>query len=294
MRAGRLFAWLVFVSGLLLGTLEPDRPADAPPRLPDGSLVLSADFHVHAFPGDGALPVAELRREAARRGLDVLTITNHNQTLAWRLFRALSPPAGAPLVLPGEEITAPRYHLAAAGISRTIAWRPSARESIEDVHAQGGVAIAAHPVRESSGYDDEAVSVLDGTEVTHPLVAESERGRRELLAFHERARRLAPRVAAIGSSDFHMVAPIGLCRTDVVARAFTAEAVLQAVREGRTVAYDPWGRPYGDPQLVRLVARARRAGSRPGAARPGAWPRAAASAAWLGLLALVVLGRAGR
>lgn len=301
MRFWRRAAWLLLGAGIALGTGLDDSSARTPPRLADGSFVLSADFHVHAFPGDGALPVSELRKEARRRRLDVLAITNHNQTLAARIGRWLAPATGVPLVLVGDEITAPRYHLVAAGIERPIDWRLSAAEAIEAVHAQGGIAIAAHPVRQgSSGFDDEAMARLDGAEVAHPLVHSSAEGRRELVAFHERANRLRanvsargieplqPHVAPIGSSDFHMIAPLGFCRTDVVASAFTEKAVLEAVRAGRTIAYDPSGNAYGDPELVRLVRGARPA---PAPEPVKGLARVANVLAWLGLLGLVVFDR---
>ena len=53
--------------------------------------VLAGDFHVHAFVGDGGVAPWELGREAARRGLDVIAVTNHNQLLAARLTRCGSP-----------------------------------------------------------------------------------------------------------------------------------------------------------------------------------------------------------
>jgi hypothetical protein len=69
--------------------------------LADGHVVLAGDFHVHAFPGDGALTPRRLRDLAADQGLDVIAITTHNQTLASRLL----PADGDPIVLLGEEVT---------------------------------------------------------------------------------------------------------------------------------------------------------------------------------------------
>ena len=54
-----------------------------------------------------------LQRHAAHVGLDVIAITNHNQTLAGRLGRAAAQPSTGPLVLVGEEITGRDYHLIA-------------------------------------------------------------------------------------------------------------------------------------------------------------------------------------
>ena len=42
-----------------------------------------------------------------------------------------------------------------------------------------------------------------------------------------------PHIAAIGSTDFHTIAPIGLCRTYVFAKTRTRAAILEAIRAGR-------------------------------------------------------------
>ena len=46
-----------------------------------------------------------------------------------------------------QEITNPDYHLIALGLERTITADQPATSAAADVHAQGGVAIAAHPSR---------------------------------------------------------------------------------------------------------------------------------------------------
>jgi len=68
---------LLLLAGVAAGTLSDARVMPAPQRQ-DGYYILSADFHVHVFPGDGALAPWDLRREAARRRLDVIALTDHN------------------------------------------------------------------------------------------------------------------------------------------------------------------------------------------------------------------------
>ena len=47
-------ALALLLTGLVVGTLEESVP-DPMPRRAGGYWILAADFHVHAFPGDGAL-----------------------------------------------------------------------------------------------------------------------------------------------------------------------------------------------------------------------------------------------
>ena len=138
---------VLFVAAVAAGSwLDPG--ARTAPLERDGDYwILAADFHVHAFLGDGVLPPWEIRAEARRRGLDVVALTNHDQRWAGRVDRWLSGARTDPLVLAGEEITSRHHHIVAIGITKTVGWDQSAAAAIADVHAQGGVAIAAHPTR---------------------------------------------------------------------------------------------------------------------------------------------------
>ena len=210
MRSPRGVAALVFVIGLVAGTLG-DIATTRERRPEDGYWILVADFHVHAFVGDGGLAPWDVRREAERVGLDVFAITNHNQVLTARIGSWLSRRSPGPLVLAGEEITGRNYHLIAVGIERTIDWDQPADAALEAVHAQGGVAIAAHPNRMYwDGFNDRALTMLDGVEAAHPEVHVNEVRRREIEAFYRRTRQHNAGVAPIGSSDFHAIAPLGL------------------------------------------------------------------------------------
>lgn len=292
MRSPRGVAALVFAIGLIAGTLE-DSATTRELRPEEGYWILAADFHVHAFVGDGGLAPWALRREAERAGLDVFAITNHNQVFMARLGRWLSRGSPGPLVLVGEEITARNYHLIAVGIERTIDWDQPAEAALDAVHAQGGVAIAAHPYRMFwDGFNDRALTLLDGVEAAHPDVHVDHLRRRDLEAFYDRARHHHAGVAPIGSSDFHVIAPIGFCRTYVFAREHTEAGVIDALRQGRTVAVDGRGNVHGDPEFVRRVVAHRARTTQVASSRALLWRRFAVACAWIGLLGMVVLGNA--
>jgi hypothetical protein len=210
----RIAALLVVATAVVLFSLTSSVPPR--PLFRAGEYyVLSGDFHVHLFPGDGGVPPWVMRDEAERAGLDVIAATSHNQTLAGRLGQ----------------------------------WT-----------AQGGVAIAAHPTAAFRGWTDEAVSKLDGAEVAHPEIWGGEKYRRQLMDFQERARRSSPRLAAIGSSDAHMTRSLGECRTFLFVRDVSAAGVLDALRQGTTVALDMYGNLYGRPDLVQMIRDRRPSG----------------------------------
>jgi len=287
MRVRRMLAALLFGVGIGVGTLADTMPERTVARSGE-FLILAGDFHVHAFPGDGSLAAWALRREARRAGLDVFAVTNHNQTFAARLVHGLARFSGDPLAIVGEEVTNPRYHLIGVGLTRTIDRDQPAAAAIAAIHAQGGVAIAAHPEREYwEGFGPEAIEALDGAERAHPVIHDDEAARGDLAAFYDRARGRNADLAPIGSSDFHASPSLGDCRTFIFAREHSEAGVLEAIRAGRTVAADGRGGLYGDPALVALVAA-----NRP-ADRADPHPllrRLSVASAWLGLVGVVLLG----
>ncbi len=250
MKALRLVPVVLLVLAILAGTAA-DRPRTNPPLMIGGYRVLAADFHTHSSMwSDGALTPWGLVLEAERQGLDAIAITGHNEVFDGQLGHWFSRLVGGPTVLPGEEIVTPRYHLIAVGIGKKVGFRQRAASAIDDIHRQGGIAIAAHPGPNfGAGYDDAAMARLDGAEICHPMIYGREDAQRDLERFSARAP-----VAAIGSSDFHGLGPMGLCRTYVFARDNSEAAVLEAVRAHRTVVYGRDGQAYGDPTLVRLLA----------------------------------------
>jgi predicted metal-dependent phosphoesterase TrpH len=279
----------LWAAGLVLGSFS-ERGISSSPLVHDGFQVLSADLHVHSFPGDGALPPWALASEARRRGLDAIALTNHNQMLSWKLAGWFRSPASGVLLLPGEEVTTPSFHMAAVGVQQPVDWDRSAALVAARVHAAGGVAIAAHPDDRAVEALDSVFGDLDGIEAAHPVRHLSDQAGRELNAAAARALREHPSIAQIGSSDFHYLAPIGLCRTYIFARAATVKDVLDAIREDRTVACDARGVTYGDPRLSLVVADAcRRAASSDSNLDPRL-NRIAVLCAWLGAVGLTLTG----
>jgi predicted metal-dependent phosphoesterase TrpH len=282
----RILAVFGLTAGIGMGTLT-DTPPRRTPIAVDGYQVVSGDFHVHAFVGDGGIAPWVMQRLAARVGLDVIAITNHNQTLAGRLGRWAARRTSGPLIVVGEEITGRDFHLIAVGIERAVNWDQPARAAIADVHAQGGVAIAAHPLHGfAEGYDAVALAELDGLEAAHPdSIAPTIAP--QFAEFYQRTLERNPEVAAIGSSDFHTTGPMGLCRTYLLVRERSEAAVIDAIRDGRTVGRCGRGRLHGRPELVRLLEPHRDALAPPG---ESVAQRLAIVLVWVSLLALAIVG----
>ncbi|HEV3140743.1 MAG TPA: PHP-associated domain-containing protein [Vicinamibacterales bacterium] len=253
MIAPRAVSALLFASAVVAGTIA-DRPLVRRVRVIGEYRVLAVDFHTHSSMwSDGALTPWGLVLEARRAGLDAIAITGHNEVLDARIGRRFSRTIGGPTVLVGEEVlSAPQYHLIAVGISERVSFQQRAAGAIDEVHRQGGIAIAAHPMPEFwAGWDADAMKRLDGAEICHPLIYPIDHAQADFERFAARGS-----VAAIGSSDFHGLGPMGACRTFVFASHDSPSAIIDAVRAHRTVVYGRDGRAYGDPSLIPLAERA--------------------------------------
>jgi hypothetical protein len=285
---------LLLAAGVLASPPIGELPVNEPRRRGEW-LVLDGDFHVHTRFSDGFLSPIDVVIDAQRKALDVIAITEHNMVLPAKIGRWFAERFDGPLVLVGEEITTNQQHLIAVGLERAVAGDTPLRDAIREVHAQGGVAIAAHPVQRFWSKFEPVQAELDGLEVVHPIALRESgsSGWRwgEMIEFYETTKKTHANIAAIGSSDFHFFGALGVCRTHLFVRERSAKAVLEAIKNGRTVTFGPDGRAFGDRELVALLEReplpARNVG--PGYPPESMFDALARTLVWLALVGLVLI-----
>jgi hypothetical protein len=111
---------------------------------------LTCVAHVHSTHSDGTGTVAEIAAAAARSGVDVVLLTDHDTLAARRAGE--EGWHGSVLVLVGEEITPPdRDHFLAFGVAREVTRYQQAAGICAAVARAGGFGFAAHPF--SSGFE---------------------------------------------------------------------------------------------------------------------------------------------
>ena len=107
----------------------------------------AAEVHAHTRASDGMVTTTELVRAAARVGLQVLCITDHD-TIA-DLAEAIE--LGAELgvdVVRGQEVTCvfpPGTHIIALFLERQVRMHMSVEDTVDAIHDEGGLALVAHP-----------------------------------------------------------------------------------------------------------------------------------------------------
>ena len=240
--------FVLIAGAAIIGTIA-DRPRERETITLAGYRVLSADFHTHSSTwSDGSVTPFGMVLDARYQGLDAIAITGHRQTLDAKWGRWFSEKIGGPIVLIGEEIPEIPHHVIAVGIHTTVDSALPIAEQVDEIHRQGGVAIAAHPGAFFWPGFEPVMDRLDGTEICHPATFDYPQFRPELEEFYRRVG-----AAAIGSSDFHGPGRLGMCRTFLFVNDVSAAGILEAIREKRTVVYGRDEQVYGDPELVKVA-----------------------------------------
>src|SRR2546430_13305684 len=105
-----------------------------------------ADLHMHTTFSDGWPEPHQLVDHARSAGLDVIAVTDHD-TIEGALraadFAASRP--DAPHVIVGEEVSSRHGHILGLFLERRVRPGMSAAATVDAIHDQDGIAIAAHP-----------------------------------------------------------------------------------------------------------------------------------------------------
>ncbi len=86
----------------------------------------------------------EMMRRARKLGIEVLAVTDHDEIRGALAAKKLEKRYGVRVII-GEEITTKSGHLLALGISELVRPGMSVKETVEEIHRQGGIAVAPHP-----------------------------------------------------------------------------------------------------------------------------------------------------
>ncbi len=176
-----------------------------------------ADMHLHTLYSDGTASVqAVLDHVEAHTDLDLVAITDHERIDGAIRAREIHEASSYSFELVvGEEITTRRGHVLALFITARIPALRPLPETLERIHDQGGIAIAAHPMAPltpslgvrsllAAGAAADPRHRLDAIELMNPSAAgRARRGARNRLNAE------VLRLAAVGNSDAHVLEGIG-------------------------------------------------------------------------------------
>jgi len=187
-------------------------------------LTLKIDLHVHTICSyDSLITSEDLIFYAKKRGLDGVAITDHD-----RIDGALKIAKETDfLIVPGIEISSLNGHIIGLNVNELVPPKLSVDETLDRIHAAGGIAVACHPItffkeslkaHISSRFD--AIEVINSTSFpSNYSVRRSE----------EIASRLG--IARVAGSDAHYGPEIGYAYTLVYAES-EVDQVANAIRKG--------------------------------------------------------------
>ncbi len=106
-----------------------------------------ADIHMHTNLGDGTASPARVIEEAARKGLQIIAITDHDHVEgAKRVVELVAQKKSMLQVITGVEVSTRQGHLLGLFVSKAPKALQSVEASIEAIKEQGGLAIIPHPL----------------------------------------------------------------------------------------------------------------------------------------------------
>jgi predicted metal-dependent phosphoesterase TrpH len=222
--------------------------------LDDTSKWYRGELHSHTIHSDGKHSPAELLELARGRGLDFLTITDHNTHSVFKALDQLQH--DHLLVIPGIELTTFYGHALLLGVDRWIDWRTgydnwTMEDAARQIHALGGLFILAHPHDIGSPfctgcrweYADFDMSLADGVEVWNGFWEASASKNPGGLELWQQLQAGERRFLATAGTDFHAADDWGAGSPSVYvyARDLSTAMVLQGLREGRLIlSSGPW------------------------------------------------------
>jgi len=220
-----------------------------------------ADLHLHTTYSDGSCtPYQLVDHVVTHTDLQVIAVTDHDEIAGAYIAREYAQERSLDVII-GEEISSREGHILAYFIHERIAPGMSARDTIQAIHEQGGLAVAAHPydwmVRSLGRY-----GLLERAVGTNPEWAfdaietlnSSLFPRYANVTAQRAARRLG--LAMVGGSDSHQLGTVGYGYT--LCAGGSADDVRTAIVQGQTrpagVNWSYTDLAIATSQLVRRVS----------------------------------------
>ena len=206
---------------------------------------------MHTNASDGVSDVRAVLDAARECRLDVVAISDHNAIAKAQEAKHLEQEYGVEVVV-AEEVSTSQGHCLAYFLTEAVRKGQTLANTIAAIHAQGGVAVIAHP------YDPVAFGVLnpwrrkvtaqqllaldfDGMEVYNACQVGTNANAKACRLVDGTDR------AMVAGSDAHSAATVGLAVTEFPGN--TADDLRRAFAERTTV---PTGRPWTLPQYLSL------------------------------------------
>lgn len=193
---------------------------------------LRIDLHVHTnHSTDCRVSIEDAVLRCEETGLDGFAVTDHDTISG--LSEAMAQSSRI-VIIHGVEVSARGAHILALGVSEPIPADLSIKETVDEIHQQGAVAVLSHPYslfrswvdsREIEGAKFNAVEVANAYQFPYVWMLKKNAALADRLGLPQ-----------TGGSDAHIPEVVGRAYTVVKAESREAEEILNSIRRGRTEA----------------------------------------------------------
>lgn len=190
------------------------------------------DPHIHSvYSGDSRSEVTDILKQAEKKGLDAIAISDHNEIKGSRLARKITKDI---IVVPSIEISSDKGHILGLGVDEIIPKGLSAVETVDRIHDAGGLAIVPHPFsfyRHGLFCNVDKNLGVDGVETKNArYILGYSNKQSQTLAYNKR-------LATLGASDSHFIQSIGDAFTEVNTKGDdSVDGILKAIMHRRCKA----------------------------------------------------------
>ena len=192
---------------------------------------MKIDTHIHSkYSKDSITPLENIIKYSKKIGLNAIAITDHDEIKGTWAIRELEH--DDLLLIPGEEVSTSKGHIVALGITDYIKPLQSPEETIDEIHDNAGIAIAAHPYcyyRSGLGNITQSLDV-DAMETKNSSYI--------LGISNYLSKKVSNKnnIPEIGASDAHFVEGIGCCYTEIPVTD-SVDTLLKYIKKGKSTAH---------------------------------------------------------
>ncbi|MBQ6218353.1 MAG: PHP domain-containing protein [Methanosphaera sp.] len=203
---------------------------------------MKIDTHIHSkYSKDSITPLEDIIKYSQKIGLKAIAITDHDEIEGTWQIKKLEHEGL--LLIPGEEVSSSEGHIIALGITDYIKPLQTPQETIDQIHDNAGIAIAAHPY---CYYRSGLGNIVQSLNID---AMETMNSRFILGISNHLAKKVSKKnnIPPIGASDAHFIKGIGRCYTQIK-ECDSVDEILKQIKKGNTEA-------HGERTPLNLIAK---------------------------------------
>lgn len=193
--------------------------------------MMKIDTHIHSkYSKDSITPLEDIVKYSQKIGLSAIAITDHDEIEGTWAVRKLEHEGL--LLIPGEEVSSAEGHIVALGITDYIKPLQTPAETIDQIHDNAGIAIAAHPY---CYYRSGLGNITQSLDID---AMETKNSRFILGVSNYLSKKVSVKnnIPEIGASDAHFIKGIGRCYTEIP-EADDVDTIIKYIKKGKSSAH---------------------------------------------------------